>query len=80
MGTEAELQAYGLLLTNVAAFKYLGRILTATDKNWTAVVVNLRNARNKWAPMYRIIWQEGENQKTPVNIFKAVVQEVFLFG
>ena len=39
---------YGRPLTNMAFFKYLGRLLTATDYNWPAVVTNLRKAWRKW--------------------------------
>ena len=47
--TEMDFMEYCHPLTNVAAFKYIGRILTATDNGWLAVVVNLRKARKEWA-------------------------------
>ena len=40
-----DFQAYGRPLDLVPEFKYLGRMLTASDNNWTVVVVNLRKAR-----------------------------------
>ena len=52
-GTEASFQLYGFLLTNVAAFKYLGRILRARDFDCLAVVATLRKSINKWERMYR---------------------------
>ena len=38
-------QAYERLLETFTSFKYLGRVLTAVDRNWRAVVGNLRNTR-----------------------------------
>ena len=38
-------QAYGRPLKMVASFKYLGRIMTALDENWPAVVENLWKSR-----------------------------------
>ena len=35
------LQAYGLLLTLVSLFKYLGKVLIASDNYWPVLVVNL---------------------------------------
>ena len=37
-------EAYGKPLEMVTEFKYLGRVLTASDDYWLAVVANLRNA------------------------------------
>ena len=42
-------QDYGRPLEMVSHFKYLGRILTAYDDNWSAVVRNLRKTRKSWA-------------------------------
>ena len=47
-GTERSLTAYGVPLSQVAYFKYLGRVLAAEDDNWPAVVRNLRRARQEW--------------------------------
>ena len=41
MGTDRAFRGYDCMLTNVAAFKYLVRILTATDYDWPEVVSNL---------------------------------------
>ena len=40
-------EAYGAPIKSVSEFKYLGRNLTATDNDWTAVVGNLRKARRR---------------------------------
>ena len=39
--------AYGVPLSQVTFFKYLGQVLAADDGNWTAVVRNLWRARQK---------------------------------
>ena len=42
---ERVFEAYGAPIDSVLELKYLGRILTATDDNWPAVVGNHRKAR-----------------------------------
>ena len=46
--SELSFEAYGEHIKNVSAFKYLGRVLTAGDKDWLAVVGNLGKARRSW--------------------------------
>ena len=43
--TERAFDAYGAPLENVKSFKYLGRVMTAGDDDWHAVVGNLCKAR-----------------------------------
>ena len=43
--TEMAFEVYGEQLKTVPSFKYLGKILTAGDNDWTAVVGNLGKAR-----------------------------------
>ena len=52
---ERAFEAYGKPLETVATFKYLGRVMTAGDDDWPAVVGNLRKAWNSWAQMTRIM-------------------------
>ena len=47
--------AYGTLLTTVPLFKYLGRTLSSSEKNWTAVEQNIRQAQIKWEQMVKIL-------------------------
>ena len=47
--TETTFRSYGWPLTNVVLFKYLVRLLTATDDTFTEVVVNVWNYCKKWA-------------------------------
>ena len=39
----------------VTSLKYLGRVLTAADEKWPAVVGNLWKARKSWAGLARIM-------------------------
>ena len=38
---KVDFKAYGRTLDMVTSFKYIGRVLTASDDNWTAVVANI---------------------------------------
>ena len=64
----------------VSEFNYLGRVLTASDDDWPAVVGNLRKARKRWAVMLRILGQEGSYPRAFVNFYNKVVQATLLFG
>ena len=44
-GTERSLTSYGVPLSQVASFKYMGIVLATEDNYWPAVVRNLRRAR-----------------------------------
>ena len=39
----------------VSEFKYLGRVITVSDDDWTAVVVNLREAKSRRERMSSIL-------------------------
>ena len=52
LSTEVAFEAYGRPLEMVTTFKYLGRILTASDAGWMAVVANLQKAPKRWARLY----------------------------
>ena len=41
MSTAAAFQAYGRILEVVTSFKYLGRVLTASEGDWTVLVNNM---------------------------------------
>ena len=73
-------QAYGRPLVDVLDFKYLGRVMTASDDNWPTLVGNLKKARKRWERMYMILGQEGADPRTSENFYKAVVQVTLLFG
>ena len=62
------------------SFKYLGRVISAADDDWSEVVKNLVWARNIWSRLLRIFSREGAAPRVYGFFFKAVVQAVMLFG
>ena len=78
--SERAFQAYGELLDNVTVFKYLVRVMTVGDDNWSAVKGNLQKSSKSWVRMSRNLSREGADPKVSGQFFKAVVQAVLLFG
>ena len=64
----------------VTSFKYLGRVISATDEYWPAVVRNLARAKTVWRTMSRIFNREGPTPRVSGLFFKAVIQAVLIFG
>ena len=64
----------------VPRFTYLGRVMTAGDDDWLAVAGNLTKARRSWGRLQRILGREGATARISGAFFKAVVQQVLLFG
>ena len=54
--------------------------MTAGDDDWPAVAGNLAKARKSWGRMQGILRREGATPWISGNVFKAVVQQVLLFG
>ena len=54
--------------------------MTAGDDEWPAVAGNLVKARKSWGGMQGILRREGATTQISENFFKAVVQQVLLFG
>ena len=79
-GMDRAIRAYGCPFTNLMAFKYFGRILTASENDWTTVVAYLRKYRRKCARIYRILGQEAAAMQMSEKFLKTVVQSVLLFG
>ena len=73
-------RAYGIPLEMVTSFKYLGRVISAADDDWTAVAKNLARARKVLSRMSRILTREGAAPRVSGLFFKAVVQAVLLSG
>ena len=46
-------------LETVCSFKYLGRLLTATDDDWLEVINNIWKSSKSWSCLYGILGQEG---------------------
>ena len=78
--TEQAFEAYGAPIKNVKEFKYLGRVLTANDDDWPAVVGNLGKARRSWGRLLRVLGREGAYPKVSRAFYTAVTQAVLLFG
>ena len=66
-------------MDTVTSFKFLARVLTTGDYDWSEVAFNLRKARKSWMRIPRILSREGADPKVSGLFFKAVVQEVLLF-
>ena len=78
--TERDLEAYGKPIETVTRFKYLVRVMTAEDDDSTAVSGNLVKAQTSWGRLTKILSREGADKRVSGNFFKAVVQQVLLFG
>ena len=78
--TERAFEAYGKPLEMVATFKYLGKVMTEGDDDWPAVAGNLVKERKSWGRLSRILSRGGADKRVSVNLFKAAVQVVLLFG
>ena len=77
---ERAFEAYGEPINNVLEFRYMGRVLTAGDKDWLAVLGKLGKARKSWGRLSRVLGQDGADPKVLGNFYKAVAQAVILFG
>ena len=76
---ERAFEAYGTPIESVTEFKYLGRILTATDNDWPEVVGNLGRARRSWGCLARVLSREGADPRVSRAFYIAVTQVVLLF-
>ena len=73
-------EVYREPIESVTQFKYLGIILTATDDDWTAVVVNLGKARRSLGRLSRVLGREVADPKASRAFYIAVTQAVLIFG
>ena len=71
---------YGKQIESVPRFTYLGRVMTAGDDDWPAVAGDLAKARKSWGRLQGILRREGATPRISGKFFKAVVQQVLLFG
>ena len=78
--SERAFKAYGVPIESVTEFKDLGKILTATDDDWPAVVENLGKARRSWGRFSQVLGREGADPKVSWVFYIAVTQAVLLFG
>ena len=77
---ERAFHAYGKPMEAVSEFRYLGRLLTATDDDWPAVAGNIRKARLSWGRLSRVLGREEADPKVSQSFYTAVTQKVLLFG
>ena len=77
--SERVFHAYGKPMEAVLEFRYLGRLLTATDDDWPEVVGNIRKARVSWVRLARVLGREGADPKVSRSFYTAVTQQVLLF-
>ena len=73
-------QNFSRPIKTVTSFKYLGRIITASDNKYPSVVGNLRKARDIWAHLAKILGREGYIPKVLKVFFNEFVQAVPFFG
>ena len=78
--TDMVFEVYGQQIQAVPRFKYLGRVLKEGDDDWPAVAGNLAKARKSWGRLQGILSREGATKRVSGNCFKAVVQQVLMFG
>ena len=64
----------------VSEFRYLRRLLTATDDDWPVVSGNIRKARVSWGRLARVLGREGADPKVSRSFYNAVTHQVLLFG
>ena len=64
----------------VTSFKYLGRVISATDEHWPSVVITLDWVNTVWRRMSRIISREVATHQVSGFFFKDMIQAVMLFG
>ena len=77
--TSRAFSAYDHPLNMVTYFRYLGRVISAADDNWLAVIQNLAKSQAVQRRMMRILRREGARLWVYEFFFKAVVQLVLLF-
>ena len=66
-------------IKGVRRFKYLGRLLDRSDKNWPELLQKTMKARQMWGRLRKILWREGEEPAVSEQFYGVVVQEVLLF-
>ena len=78
--TQTIFQINNTSIENVSEFKYLGRMISANDRDELAVTARIKAARSKWMQLYRILSADGTGCKTMSRFYLAIVQAVLLYG
>ena len=63
----------------VTEFRYLRRILTATDDDRPSVAGNIKKAQRSWGRLAWVLGREGAEPKVLWTFYIAVTQQVLLF-
>ena len=69
-----------VILTSVFSFRYLGRMLSSTDDDWTVVERNLWKARGKRGRLAKILGRDRADRIMVGRFYVALLQAVILFG
>ena len=77
---ERALRAYGETMEAVSEFRYLGRLLTATEDDWSEGAGNIKKARRSWGWLAKVLGREGADHKVSRTFYIAVTQAVLIFG
>ena len=77
---EQTFRAYGQPIEAVTEFRYLGRLLTATDDDWPAVAGNIKKSRRSWGRLDKVLGREGADPKVSQTFCIAMTQQILLFG
>ncbi len=77
---EITFQVDGTPLDTVDYFKYLGRIMAASNNDWPAFHKNPQKAKEKWALIARPLLKTGVAPRVVGMFCKAIVQAVLLYG
>ena len=71
--------AYEHPLETDTSFKYLGRVISATDNDWPVVVRKLARVKKVWSRILRILRMEGAMPHMSGFFFKDIIHAVLLF-
>ena len=75
-GGEVEFYINGKELERMEEFKYLGSILPQDDHDTTAIIRQIKKARQSWNRITRKMKHEGSNAITIATFYSAVVQSI----
>ena len=62
------------------AFPYLGQMSACNNSNWSVVYLNLQKSCRMWGMVPRVIERTRSTFQSRVEMHKAVVQSVILYG
>ncbi len=80
LAVQQEFEMYRDVLERMEVFKYLGPRLTMVGDNAHAVCAQLVKARRVWARVITVLQGENASPKVCGTLYRAVVQNVLLYG